>query len=68
MGDDMNACQTPGCRRVPRQSSSGVVNACCDDCLRRLLRDAFGPAEPRSWHERARANQLPTFVVGGIAA
>ena len=58
----MTPCQTPGCsRRAPK----GWAN--CTDHTRRILREAFAP-EPRAWHERARANSLPTVIVGGIAA
>ena len=61
-------CQTFGCTREPRRSSSGWTYATCEDCTSRALTEAFAsqPREPQSWHDRARAHSLPTLVVGGI--
>ena len=61
-------CQTFGCTREPRRSSSGWKYATCDACTSRALTEAFAshPREPQSWHDRARAHSLPTLVVGGI--
>lgn len=57
-------CLTPGCERARIEPVNGVVHAHCTACEARLLREAFGP---QSWHDRARVNELPALVVGGLA-
>ena len=56
-------CNMNGCRRAVEPGF-----AACDDCVARLLRDAFGfpEPEPQSWHDRARAGIGRTSIVGGI--
>ena len=61
-------CQTFGCTREPRRSSSGWTYALCDDCTSAALTAAFAsqPREPRSWHDRAKAGTLYAYAIGGI--
>ena len=61
-------CQMPGCTREALRSSSGALYAYCAEDTRRVVSNALSPAtpEPVSWHDRARANRLPTLIVGGV--
>lgn len=62
----MTTCAEFGCTREPMRSSVGNAYRYCEACTHRLLSVAFGPKEPRSWHDLARAGTLPAYAIGGI--
>ena len=62
----MTTCAEFGCTREPMRSSVGNAYRYCEACTHRLLSVAFGPKEPRSWHDRAKAGTLPAYAIGGI--
>lgn len=46
-------CRMPGCTREAAASSGGTQYAYCEVCTKRLLAEAFAPAEPE-WVRRMR--------------